>query len=180
MVTNCTKSNALNYSMVFWDEVYAAVAAEYPDVHRDQALVDALAMWLVRRPAYYDVIVSSNLFGDILTDLAAAIQGGMGIAAGGNINPERTYPSMFEPIHGSAPRYKGQNRANPIAAIWAGSMMLEHLGETAAARLVMKAVEDVLAEGRYRTSDLGGTSSTTEVGEAIKKTIRKKGDALIR
>ncbi|QGP91377.1 D-malate dehydrogenase [Neomoorella glycerini] len=180
MVTNCTKSNALNYSMVFWDEIYDAVAAEYPDVHRDKALVDALTMWLVRQPEYYDVIVGSNLFADIITDLCAAIQGGMGVAAGGNINPERAYPSMFEPIHGSAPKHKGKNKANPVATIWAGSMMLEHLGDTAAARLVMTAVEAVLAEGKCRTYDLGGRSSTTEVGEAVKKTIRARGDALLR
>ncbi len=116
-VTNCTKSNALNYSMVFWDGVFDDVAVSYPDVETDMALVDALTMWLVKNPDYFDVVVASNLFGDIITDLGAMLQGGMGLAAGGNINPERAFPSMFEPIHGSAPKYTGQGRVNPVASI---------------------------------------------------------------
>ncbi|HDK46163.1 MAG TPA: tartrate dehydrogenase, partial [Actinobacteria bacterium] len=116
-VTNCTKSNALNYSMVFWDEVYAAVAQDYPSIETDMALVDALTMWFVKNPGWFDVVVASNLFGDIITDLGAMLQGGMGFAGGGNVNPERTYPSMFEPIHGSAPKYTGKHVVNPIASI---------------------------------------------------------------
>src|SRR3990170_4648921 len=128
-VTNCTKSNALNYSMVFWDRVFAEVAAEYPDVATEMALVDALTMWFVKNPEWFDVIVASNLFGDIITDLGAMLQGGMGMAAGGNVDPELRYPSMFEPIHGSAPKYTGQERGNPIASIEAARMLLDHLGE---------------------------------------------------
>lgn len=172
MVTNCTKSNALNYSMVFWDEVFDAVAAEYPDVRTGKALVDALTMWMVRKPQYFDVIVASNLFGDIITDLGAAIQGGMGVAAGGNINPEKIYPSMFEPIHGSAPKYKGKNMANPIATIYAGAMMLEFLGAEKEARVVMDAVQAVLQEGKMRTYDMGGRSTTKEVGSAVADRIK--------
>jgi tartrate dehydrogenase/decarboxylase/D-malate dehydrogenase len=166
-VTNCTKSNALNYSMVFWDQVYESVAADYPDVATDKALVDALTMWFVRKPEWFDVIVASNLFGDIITDLGSMLQGGMGLAAGGNIDPERRYPSMFEPIHGSAPKYAGQNRVNPIASIEAVRMMLDHLGEHQAADSVGRAISDVLAAGEIRTPDLGGTSGTDEVGKAI-------------
>ena len=166
-VTNCTKSNALNYSMVFWDQVYDSVAADYPDVHTDKALVDALTMWFVKKPEWFDVVVASNLFGDIITDLGSMLQGGMGLAAGGNIDPERRYPSMFEPIHGSAPKYTGQGRVNPIASIEAVRMMLDHLGEHEAADSVGMAISTVLAAGDVRTADLGGTSSTAEVGAAI-------------
>ena len=166
-VTNCTKSNALNYSMVFWDKVYDEVAAGYPDVATDKALVDAITMWFVKNPDAFDVIVASNLFGDIITDLGSMLQGGMGMAAGGNIDPERRYPSMFEPIHGSAPKYTGMGRVNPIASIEAVRMMLDHLGESEAADAVGKAIADVLVVGEIRTRDLGGTSSTSEVGTAI-------------
>ncbi|MDH3427993.1 MAG: 3-isopropylmalate dehydrogenase [Gemmatimonadota bacterium] len=171
-VTNCTKSNALNYSMVFWDSVYAEVAADYEDIATDMALVDALTMWFVKNPEYFDVVVASNLFGDIITDLGAMLQGGMGLAAGGNINPERLYPSMFEPIHGSAPKYTGQHRVNPIASIEAVRMMLDHLGEHAAADSVGTAISEVLAAGQVRTRDLGGTDSTDAVGGAIAEQIR--------
>lgn len=174
LVTNCTKSNALNYSMVLWDDVFDAVAAEFPDVSTDKALVDALCMWMVRKPGYFDVIVASNLFGDIITDLGAAIQGGMGVAAGGNINPEKIYPSMFEPIHGSAPKYKGKNMANPVATIYAGAMMLEFLGAEEEADVIMDAIKVILREGKIKTYDLGGHSSTTEVGQAIIEAILKK------
>ncbi len=167
MVTNCTKSNALNYSMVFWDEVYRQVAADYPDIRQDSAMVDALSMWLVKNPASFDVIVASNLFGDIITDLAAMLQGGMGFAAGANINPERIYPSMFEPIHGSAPKYTGQSVVNPVAAVEAARLMLEHLGLAAAAGSVRRALREVLAEGAVRTRDMGGAASTGEMGRAI-------------
>jgi isocitrate/isopropylmalate dehydrogenase len=170
-VTNCTKSNALNYSMVFWDRIYGEVAEQHPEVQRDMALVDALTMWFVKNPEWFDVVVASNLFGDIITDLGAMLQGGMGFAAGGNIDPERRYPSMFEPIHGSAPKYTGQKRVNPIASIEAVRMMLDHLGEHAAADAVGTAVSTVLAEGESRTKDIGGTATTDEVGEAIASRI---------
>jgi len=171
MVTNCTKSNALNYSMVFWDSVYNEVAKEYPAVTTDTALVDALTMWMVKNPQYFDVIVASNLFGDIITDLGAMLQGGMGFAAGGNINPEKRYPSMFEPIHGSAPKYEGKGVVNPIASIESVHMMLEHVEEQQAAEDIQKAVITVLTAGEVRTPDMGGDSSTRQVADAIKNAI---------
>jgi tartrate dehydrogenase/decarboxylase/D-malate dehydrogenase len=170
-VTNCTKSNALNYSMVFWDSVYQLVAQDYPDIQTDTSLVDALTMWMLKTPDGFDVIVASNLFGDIITDLGAMIQGGMGLAAGGNINPEKEYPSMFEPIHGSAPKYRGQGVINPIASVESVRMMLEHLGENEAAKDIKTAVQKLLAEKKVRTRDLGGSNSTWEVGDELKKLI---------
>ncbi len=170
-VTNCTKSNALNYSMVFWDSVFDQIATEYTDVETDMALVDALTMWFVKNPESFDVVVASNLFGDIITDLGAMLQGGMGFAAGGNINPEGEYPSMFEPIHGSAPKYTGQGRVNPIASIEACRMLLEHLGEHHASTGIESAVAAVLVEGEVRTRDIGGTSTTAEVGDAIRERL---------
>lgn len=172
-VTNCTKSNALGYSMVFWDSVYDEVSADFPDVETDMALVDALTMWFVKNPDFFDVVVASNLFGDIITDLGAMLQGGLGFAAGGNINPERVYPSMFEPIHGSAPKYAGQGRVNPIASIEAMRMMLDHLGERDAAAGIGDAVASVLVTGEVRTRDIGGTSTTGEVGQAIRERLAK-------
>jgi len=166
-VTNCTKSNALNYSMVFWDRVFNEVAEDYPNVETDMALVDALTMWMVKNPEFFDVVVASNLFGDIVTDLGAMLQGGMGLAAGGNIDPQRRYPSMFEPIHGSAPKYEGQERVNPIASIEAVRMLLDHFGEYDAADGIGNAVAEVLAAGEVRTADLGGSNRTSEVGAAI-------------
>jgi tartrate dehydrogenase/decarboxylase/D-malate dehydrogenase len=166
-VTNCTKSNALNYSMVFWDRVFDEVAGDFPDIATDMALVDAMTMWFVKNPEWFDVVVASNLFGDIITDLGAMLQGGMGLAAGGNIDPERRYPSMFEPIHGSAPKYTGQERVNPIASIEAARMLLDHLGEAAAADGIGVAIMKVLAAGEIRTRDLGGTDRTSEVGAAV-------------
>ena len=171
MVTNCTKSNALKYSMVFWDSVYQEVAKDYPDVKTDMALVDALTMWLVKNPQHFDVIVASNLFGDIITDLGAMLQGGMGFASGGNINPEKTYPSMFEPIHGSAPKYAGKAVVNPVASIEAIRMMLEHLGEEQSAQDIQQAVMKILASGEVRTYDMGGTHKTHELGDAIRQAI---------
>jgi tartrate dehydrogenase len=167
MVTNCSKSNALNYSMVFWDEVFDAVAAEYPRIRKDFALVDALTMWFVKNPEFFDVVVASNLFGDIITDLGAMLQGGMGFAAGGNINPEKKYPSMFEPIHGSAPKYTGRGVINPFASIEAMRMLLEHVGLQDAAQDVRSAMVKVLAEGRIKTRDMGGEARTAEVGDAV-------------
>jgi tartrate dehydrogenase len=171
-VTNCTKSNALNYSMVFWDETYAQVARDYPDVETDMALVDALTMWFVKNPEWFDVVVASNLFGDIITDLGAMLQGGMGFAAGGNINPERQFPSMFEPIHGSAPKYTGQRVVNPIASVEAIRMMLEHLGQTEAAAHVERAVGATLSKGLVRTRDMGGSNTTDEMGIAVERAMR--------
>jgi len=171
MVTNCTKSNALAYSMVFWDSVYQKVAEHYPDVKTDVALVDAITMWLIKNPEHFDVIVASNLFGDIITDLAAMLQGGLGFAAGGNINPEGDYPSMFEPIHGSAPRYAGKAVVNPIASIESIRMMMEHLGEDQAANDIENAVIKVLAAGEVRTIDMGGNQKTYEVGDAVRQAI---------
>jgi len=171
MVTNCSKSNALNYSMVFWDSVYKDVARNYPDVKTDTAFVDALTMWLVKTPEYFDIIVASNLFGDIITDLGSMLQGGMGFAAGGNINPEKIYPSMFEPIHGSAPKYEGKGIANPIASIESIKMMMEHLGEEEAARDIERGIIRTLSEGKIKTHDMGGKNSTSEMGNAIKMAI---------
>ncbi len=166
-----TKSNALNYSMVFWDEVVAAVAADYPDVTVTSYLVDALSARMILHPETLDVVVASNLFGDILTDLGGALQGSLGLPASGNINPPKQYPSMFEPVHGSAPDIAGTDRANPIAAIWAGAMMLEHLGERAAAELVMGGVEAVARAGHPLTGDLGGRAGTREVAAAVAAAI---------
>jgi tartrate dehydrogenase/decarboxylase/D-malate dehydrogenase len=171
MVTNCTKSNALNYSMVFWDQVYHQVARDYPDIKTDTALVDAMTMWMVKNPEYFDVIVASNLFGDIITDLGAMLQGGMGFAAGGNINPEKEFPSMFEPIHGSAPKYAGKGIVNPVAAIESIRMMLEHLGEAGAGRDVEAGLSRVLKSGKIKTRDMGGNHSTAQMGDAVKDAI---------
>ena len=159
-LASVTKSNAQKYSMVFWDEITAKVAADYPDVAVSSYHIDAMAARMVMAPESLDVVVASNLFGDILTDLGAAIQGGLGFAASANINPERSAPSMFEPVHGSAPDIAHLNIANPIAAIWSGAMMLEHLGETAAAAAVMAALEAATAHGvgvepgRHTTKDI--------------------------
>jgi len=170
-VTNCTKSNALNYSMVFWDSVYDEVSEDFPNIKTDMALVDAMTMWFVKNPEYFDVVVASNLFGDIITDLGAMLQGGMGFAAGGNINPERKYPSMFEPIHGSAPKYAGKGIVNPIASIEAVRLMLDHLGQEEAAASLQQAVMQVLSKGRIKTKDMGGNSITNEMGDAVKEAL---------
>ena len=171
-LTSVTKSNAQGYSMVFWDRVFADVAAEYPDVATESRLVDAACMDLVRRPESFDVIVASNLFGDILTDLSATITGSLGLAPSANLNPARTAPSMFEPVHGSAPDIAGRNLANPMAAILAGAMMLDFLGEAAAGARIGSAVRDVLAAGRTLTRDLGGTATTTDVAGAVAARIQ--------
>ncbi len=171
-VTSITKSNALKYSMVFWDAVLADVAKDYPDVTCSPMLVDAAAMNFVRSPRMFDVVVSSNLFGDILTDIAAIIVGGMGFAGSANINPTRKYPSMFEPVHGSAPDIAGRGKANPIAAILSAAMMCEFLGEVDCAERVRAAVRAHLAEGKVLTPDRGGSDSTSAVGGDIVKKIR--------
>ena len=166
-LTSATKSNGIIHSMPYWDERFAAMASAYPQVRADQFHIDILTAHFVQHPDWFDVVVASNLFGDILSDLGPAIAGSIGLAPGGNINPEKEYPSMFEPVHGSAPDIAGRGIANPIAQIWTGAMMLEHLGHADAARAVVAAVERVVKEGRVRTKDLGGTASTTEVGRTI-------------
>ena len=166
-VTSVTKSNAMAYGMVFWDRVFQEVAAEYPDISTESLLVDRACMDFVRQPEQFDVVVASNLFGDILTDIGAIITGSMGLAPSANINPERRYPSMFEPVHGAAFDITGKGIANPLAAILASAMMLDHLGEEAAADQVNKAVYTSLQQGRIRTADLGGTASTSQVGDEI-------------
>jgi tartrate dehydrogenase/decarboxylase/D-malate dehydrogenase len=169
-LASATKSNALQYTAVMWDEIVAEVARDYPDVEVTTYHVDALAARFVTAPESLDVVVGSNLFGDILTDLGGALQGSLGLPASANLNPERTHPSMFEPVHGSAPRRAGQGVANPMAAVWAGALMLDHLGEAEAARLVMDALRRVAREGP-RTKDLGGSAKTVDVGEAIATAI---------
>jgi tartrate dehydrogenase/decarboxylase / D-malate dehydrogenase len=162
-----TKSNAQRHSMVFWDEVLAQVAAEYPDVQTNKYHIDALCARFITHPQTLDVVVASNLFGDILTDIGAALQGGLGFAASGNIDPTRTYPSMFEPVHGSAPDIAGRGIANPSATIWAGALMLDFLGEHTAAGAVMDALENVTRAGTVRTPDMGGTSTTGEMADTV-------------
>ena len=165
-VTSVTKSNAQQYAMVLWDETFERVQAEYPEVETEQWLVDAMAARFVLRPETLEVVVGSNLFGDILSDLGSAIGGSLGIAASANIDPERRFPSMFEPVHGSAPDIAGQGIANPIAAIWSAALMLEHLGLNDEANRVMQALAATTASGVV-TPDLGGTATTSEVGDAV-------------
>lgn len=170
-ITSVDKANVLTHVYSLWREVFGEVAKKYLDIETEFSFVDAVTMWFVKNPEWYHVVVTPNMFGDIITDLGAIIQGGMGLAPGGNINPEGV--SMFEPIHGSAPKYKGLNKANPIATILAGQLMLEQLGEQKAADLVEKAVIEVLKEGKVRTYDLGGSSKTSEVGDAIEGKVRE-------
>jgi tartrate dehydrogenase/decarboxylase/D-malate dehydrogenase len=169
-LASATKSNALQYSAVLWDEVVAEIARDYPDVAVTPYHVDALAARFITAPESLDVVVGSNLYGDILTDLGGALQGSLGLPASANLDPSRRHPSMFEPVHGSAPDIAGQGIANPMAAVWAGSMMLDHVGEAAAAAVVMDALRAVARVGP-RTRDLGGGASTTEVGAAIASAV---------
>ena len=166
-LTMATKSNALKYGMVLWDEIFAEVQQDYANVAADKCHVDALAMNFVRCPEKYDVVVASNLFGDILSDLAGAISGGLGLVPSACVNPEKRFPSLFEPVHGSALDIAGKNLANPIGAIRSAAMMLDFLGERQAARMIDKAVESSLEDGRVRTTDLGGSAGTAEVGDDI-------------
>lgn len=166
-VTSVTKSNAMAYGMVFWDQVFAEVAAQYPDISTESLLVDRACMDFVRGPQWFDVVVASNLFGDILTDIGAIITGSMGLAPSANINPERHYPSMFEPVHGAAFDITGKGIANPLATILAVAMMLEHLGEEEAASKINKAVQLNLHQAKVRTPDLRGNATTSEVGDEI-------------
>jgi tartrate dehydrogenase/decarboxylase/D-malate dehydrogenase len=170
-VTSATKSNGIIHSMPYWDERFAAMAREFPDVKTAQYHIDILTAHFVQHPDWFDVVVGSNLFGDILSDLGPAIAGSIGLAPGGNINPEKTHPSMFEPVHGSAPDIAGKGIANPVAQIWTGAMMLEHLGHAAAAHAVVRAIETLVAEGKTVTRDLGGKASTREVGQALASLI---------
>jgi tartrate dehydrogenase/decarboxylase/D-malate dehydrogenase len=165
-LTSATKSNGIAITMPYWDERVKAVGADYPDVRTDQYHVDILTAHFVQHPDWFDVVVGSNLFGDILSDLGPAIAGTIGIAPSANLNPTREYPSMFEPVHGSAPDIAGQGIANPIGQIWSGAMMLEHLGHAEAAASVVRAIENVLTSGP-RTRDIGGSASTEVVGRAI-------------
>ena len=166
-VTSVTKSNAQGYGMVVWDRAFERVAARYPDINTNSLLVDAACMEFIRKPEIFDVVVGSNLFGDILTDIGAIITGSMGLALSGNIDPERRYPSMFEPVHGSAPDIAGKGIANPLAAILSAGMMMRHLGETDAEAAIEAAVLGVVAESEILTPDLGGSSSTSAVGDAV-------------
>ncbi len=166
-VTSITKSNAQGFTLGLWDETFNAVAKDYPDVQSRSLLVDAAAMDFVRKPETFDVVVASNLFGDILTDLSAIVTGSVGLAASANINPERTYPSMFEPVHGSAPDIAGKGIANPLAAILSAKLLLDHLGQAKAAAAVQNAVASVLKAGKVRTPDLGGSATTTQMADAV-------------
>lgn len=166
-VTSATKSNGIVYAMPFWDERFTAISKQYPDVKADQFHIDILTAHFVAHPDWFDVVVGSNLFGDILSDLGAAVVGSMGLAPSANLNPEREYPSLFEPVHGSAPDIAGKGIANPVAQIWSGAMMLEHLGEREAAHAVEQAIFKVLAHSNVRTRDIGGTASTRDLGEVI-------------
>lgn len=166
-LTSISKGNALNYSMVFWDSIFAEVGEEYPDVKTDSLLVDAASMFFVKDPGRFEVVVTSNLFGDIITDLGAAISGGMGLAAGANINPERKYPSMFEPIHGSAPDIAGRQIANPLASVWSASQMLDFFGYDAWGKRLLEAMESIMTERKILTPDMGGTATTAQVGDEL-------------
>jgi tartrate dehydrogenase/decarboxylase/D-malate dehydrogenase len=169
-VTSATKSNGITITMPFWDERFREIGASYPEVKTSQYHIDILAAHFVQHPDWFDVVVGSNLFGDILSDLGPACTGTIGIAPSANLNPERNYPSMFEPVHGSAPDIAGRQIANPIGQIWSGAMMLEHLGEADAAAAVVRAIERVLEQGP-RTRDIGGEASTGEVSKAIAEAV---------
>jgi tartrate dehydrogenase/decarboxylase/D-malate dehydrogenase len=172
-LTSATKSNGIIHTMPFWDECFRAMAAEFADVRTDQFHIDILTAHFVQHPNWFDVVVGSNLFGDILSDLGPAVVGSIGIAPSANLNPEKEYPSMFEPVHGSAPDIAGKGVANPIGQIWSGAMMLRHLGACEGADEVENAIVSVLAQAKVRTPDVGGKSSTQELGEAIANRISK-------
>ena len=172
LLASATKSTAQKHTMTFWDNIFDEVAKEYPEVKTERVLIDAMAARLVLKPESLDVVVASNLFGDILTDIGGAITGSLGLSASGNIDPERRYPSMFEPVHGSAPDIYGQGVANPIAMAWSGAMMLDFLGEKRGGAFIEEAIKAVTAEGKMLTPDLGGTASTTQVADALIEKIR--------
>jgi tartrate dehydrogenase/decarboxylase/D-malate dehydrogenase len=170
-LTSATKSNGISITMPYWDERVEEMAKDYPDVHWDRYHIDILCAHFVLNPDRFDVVVASNLFGDILSDLGPACTGTIGIAPSGNINPERKYPSLFEPVHGSAPDIAGKGVANPIGQIWAGAMMLDHLGHHLAASAIVSAIETVAADPARRTADLGGTANTTICGRAVAEVL---------
>jgi tartrate dehydrogenase/decarboxylase / D-malate dehydrogenase len=173
-LTSISKANALNYSMVFWDEVFDEVGREYPDVKTSSYLIDAASLYFVLQPERFEVVVTSNLFGDILTDLGAAITGGLGLAAGANINPEREFPSMFEPIHGSAPDIAGKGLANPLAAIWSVSQMMDYFGEKEWGSAILEAMKELLSNREVMTPDLGGSATTEQVGKEFIRLLKSK------
>ncbi len=170
-LTSATKSNGIIFTMPYWDKIFAELSSAYPDVETDQFHVDALCARIVLEPEYFDVIVASNLFGDIISDLGPAVTGSLGVAASANLNPEREFPSMFEPVHGSAPDIAGKGIANPIGQIWSGALMLEHLGEPDAARVIEEAMETALDDRNIKTPDLGGTATTEELGRTIAEIV---------
>jgi tartrate dehydrogenase/decarboxylase/D-malate dehydrogenase len=170
-VTSATKSNGIIYTMPFWDEIFKEMSGKYPEIKTDQYFIDNLTAMFVLHPEKLDVVVGSNLFGDILSDLGPAIAGSLGIAPSANLNPERDFPSMFEPVHGSAPDIAGKGIANPIGQIWSGAMMLEHLGYPEAARVVEVAIEAAIGEN-IKTFDLGGRATTSDVGKAVAEIVR--------
>ncbi|MBR6266921.1 MAG: tartrate dehydrogenase [Selenomonadaceae bacterium] len=172
-LTSISKGNALGYSMVFWDQIFAEVGREYPEVETHSLLVDAASMFFVKNPKRFQIVVTSNLFGDILTDLGAAIAGGMGLAAGANLNPEKKYPSMFEPIHGSAPDIAGKGLANPLASIWSISQMLDFFGYTEWGSRILSAIETLLVEKKVLTPDLGGNAKTNEIAPEILEILKR-------
>ncbi|MFZ3383506.1 MAG: isocitrate/isopropylmalate dehydrogenase family protein [Candidatus Methanoperedens sp.] len=170
-LSSVDKANVLSDIYGFWREEFTSIASGYPQVKTDFNYVDAVTMWFVKNPEFFDVIVSPNMFGDIITDLGAMIQGGLGLAPGGNINPEGT--SMFEPIHGSAPKYKGLNKVNPIATIWAGALLLDQLGEKEASTQIVQAIEKNIVNGKVKTYDMGGSNTTTQVGDDIARLLKE-------
>jgi len=170
-LTSATKSNGIIFTMPFWDEIFREVSKDFPDVKTDQYHIDILTAHFVRHPDWFDVVVGSNLFGDILSDLGPAVVGSIGIAPSANLNPEKEFPSMFEPVHGSAPDIAGKGIANPIGQIWSGAMMLRHFGESEAADAIEGAIAKVLASGRVRTADIGGTATTKELGGAVEAAV---------
>ncbi|MFP5220901.1 MAG: tartrate dehydrogenase [Acidobacteriota bacterium] len=173
LLAHATKSNAQKHTLTFWDQIFDEVATEYPDVKTERVLVDAMAARFVLKPESLDVVVASNLFGDILTDIGGAITGSLGLSASGNIDPERRYPSMFEPVHGSAPDIYGKGIANPIAMAWSGAMMLDFLGEKRAGALIEQAIRAVTGEAKCLTPDLGGTATTTQVADALIEKLKE-------
>ena len=174
-LTAATKSNGINITMPYWDEIVGEVGTGYPDVRTDLFHIDALAAYFVTRPESFDVVVGSNLFGDILSDLAAAVMGGIGMAPAANLNPERQFPSMFEPVHGSAPDIAGRGIANPIGQIWTAKMLLDHIGKEELGAALLDSIEAVLAAGVVQTPDLGGKATTSEMGDAILAEFRSRG-----
>ncbi|WP_156291509.1 tartrate dehydrogenase [Oceanobacillus salinisoli] len=173
-LTSISKGNALNYSMVFWDQIFEEIGKEYPDVKTYSYLVDAASLYFVAQPERFEVVVTSNLFGDIVTDIGAAITGGLGLATGANINPEKNYPSMFEPVHGSAPDIAGKGIANPIAAIWSVSQMLDFFGLEEWGGAVLSAIKEIIKENSHLTPDLGGKASTDELGSRLVDILLKE------